>query len=137
MDRKEFFRYAGMGGLLLASGGLLEACKKKEEDPAPTDVDFTIDLNDSDYSDLNTVGGYIYEDDIIVVQMNTGDYAALSKKCTHQLCTVKYRPAINQFECLCHNAFFDSKGEVISGPPNIPLKEYNTELNGTLLHVFS
>lgn len=121
----------------MASGGLLEACKKKEVDPAPTDVDFTIDLNDSDYSDLTTVGGYIYEGDIIVVQMSAGTYTAFSKKCTHELCTVKYSSSKTQFECLCHNAFFDSNGEVVSGPANIPLKEYNTELNGTLLHVYS
>jgi len=49
---------------------------------------------------------------------------ALSAKCTHEGCTVRYVAAESVVWCACHNGRFDSEGRVISGPPPRPLPPY-------------
>ncbi len=47
---------------------------------------------------------------------------ALSLVCTHLGCIVQWLPAQHQFHCPCHDGLFDEFGDVISGPPPLPLE---------------
>lgn len=49
---------------------------------------------------------------------------ALNAKCTHEGCTVQYKPGEGVIWCACHNGFYDLDGRVISGPPPRPLARY-------------
>ena len=135
MDRKDFLQQLGVGIMLITTGSLLYTCKK--EDPTPTSVDFTIDLNDPVNSDLSIIGKSIYKNDVIITQVISGNYVAVSKICTHQQCMVeKYDSSGQKYTCLCHGSTFKANGEVINGPATIKLKEYSTSLTGNMLRVF-
>lgn len=57
-----------------------------------------------------------------VVHAGDGTYRAFSAVCTHQGCTVRYRPTSNSFTCPCHGAEFDATtGAVLQGPASEPL----------------
>jgi nitrite reductase/ring-hydroxylating ferredoxin subunit len=49
---------------------------------------------------------------------------AYSLVCTHLGCIVEWRDSSKEFYCACHAGRFDKFGEVISGPPPIPLEQF-------------
>jgi cytochrome b6-f complex iron-sulfur subunit len=50
--------------------------------------------------------------------------------CTHLGCTVLWQAEKGEFYCPCHDGIFDQFGEVISGPPPIPLEAYPVRVEG-------
>ncbi|MEE8417650.1 MAG: Rieske 2Fe-2S domain-containing protein [candidate division Zixibacteria bacterium] len=64
-------------------------------------------------------------------------YVAFTAVCTHLNCTVQYRGDLGEIWCACHNAHFDLNGQVISGPPPSPLKEYRVAIKGDEIFVSS
>jgi cytochrome b6-f complex iron-sulfur subunit len=104
---------------------------------APQNVDFTLDLSNASYAALKTNGGYIYQDNIIIVRTSTGEIVALSDICTHTGCTVNFSNSSNDFLCPCHGSVFAIDGSVVRGPAPSPLKRYNTTINGNSLRIYS
>jgi cytochrome b6-f complex iron-sulfur subunit len=127
---------------------VFNACEESEVSPGEEDdsndngddsdekVDFTIDLSNEDYSDLQEEGGYVYENNIIIAYLGNEEYIALSKICTHQQCTVEYSREKELVVCDCHGSEFELDGDVASGPADEPLQEYNTELDGQALRIY-
>jgi len=62
---------------------------------------------------------------VIVFEDPSRRVRALSARCTHEGCTVKYLPQESYISCACHNGRFDIDGRVISGPPPRPLQQYD------------
>lgn len=48
---------------------------------------------------------------------------AFSLTCTHLGCTVEWQTSKKEFYCPCHDGRFDEFGEVVAGPPPIPLEQ--------------
>lgn len=136
MTRDEFLKQLGTAALLTCAGCGLYACSS-EGDPAPANVDFTIDLSSSQYSALNTVGGSASANGIIIVRLSTTEFAALSRACTHEGTAINYRQANKDFLCPNHGARFSTSGAVLQGPATRALTKYNTALTGNSLRVFS
>ena len=61
---------------------------------------------------------------VIVVQPPNQELAALNAVCTHEGCTVTFRPGESVIWCPCHDGRFDLNGRVLSGPPPRPLAKY-------------
>lgn len=60
-----------------------------------------------------------------VLVMHTEDgFKAVSATCTHLGCIVYWDPEKQVVSCPCHEAYFNTGGGVISGPPPAPLEEY-------------
>lgn len=59
-----------------------------------------------------------------------GEYVAIGTKCTHLGCIVKWDAASSLLECPCHAGFFDTKGQVVSGPPPAPLPVFTVRVTG-------
>jgi len=55
-----------------------------------------------------------------------GRLKAFVATCTHLDCTVSYQPDQNRIFCACHEGCFDLDGQVLSGPPPRPLREFYT-----------
>lgn len=53
---------------------------------------------------------------------------AFSLICTHLGCTVEWQGSEKIFYCPCHDGRFDQFGEVISGPPPLPLEAYPVKI---------
>jgi menaquinol-cytochrome c reductase iron-sulfur subunit len=58
-------------------------------------------------------------------------YIALSSRCMHLGCPVRYVQAAERFVCPCHGGVYNFRGQVAGGPPVRPLDRFYTiERNG-------
>jgi menaquinol-cytochrome c reductase iron-sulfur subunit len=62
-------------------------------------------------------------------------YVALSSRCMHLGCPVRYIPAAERFVCPCHGGVYDFTGEVVSGPPVRPLDRFYTRVRDGLVEL--
>ncbi|MEI7888674.1 MAG: Rieske 2Fe-2S domain-containing protein [Actinomycetes bacterium] len=53
---------------------------------------------------------------------------AVSTRCMHLGCAVRFVSAAERFVCPCHGGVYDFKGSVIGGPPVRPLDRFYTQL---------
>jgi nucleotide-binding universal stress UspA family protein/nitrite reductase/ring-hydroxylating ferredoxin subunit len=69
-------------------------------------------------------GGIVTTGDhrVAVYRDRRGAVHALSAKCTHMGCTVKWNPTDKAFDCPCHGSRFSPTGEVVNGPAASPLE---------------
>ncbi|WP_321372762.1 Rieske (2Fe-2S) protein [uncultured Draconibacterium sp.] len=141
MERLEFIKKFAYGGsILLTAPVILSACSSSDDDFVPEDPnepnnDLTIDLTSSTYEDLGTVGGYVYEGDIMIFRTGDNTYLALSKVCTHEGCTVAYSHSNGDVLCPCHSSRFSTSGTVLNGPAATNLKKYNVQKDGDILTI--
>lgn len=142
MDRKEFLAQMGLTSAAIFMGTCLGGCSKDDggggnAPPAPTGVNFTINLSDAANAPLATPGGYIYNSGIIIARTLADQYIAVSQRCTHEGFTVVFEGTNNRFYCPNHGSTFSTTGSVNNGPAGAPLTRYNTALTGSSLRVYS
>ena len=58
-------------------------------------------------------------------------WVALSSRCMHLGCPVRYVSAAQRFICPCHGGVYDFRGMVAGGPPVRPLDRFYTRLNNS------
>jgi cytochrome b6-f complex iron-sulfur subunit len=144
MDRKEFIIKAGIfagvcacaGACVLPKGEQVEPKKDEQAPKKEYKIDFTIDLTNAKFADLQQIGGFIYENTIIVARKSDAEFLAFTQYCTHAAGMVRFILQNNYFQCVIHGSRFDLEGKVIQSPAIYPLKKYQTERNGNLLRVF-
>ena len=142
MDRKEFLSKLGVGAAFVLTGTCILSCGDDEMDPERpqprTDVDFTIDLNDAANSDLLDDGGFrVFTDELVVVARTLdGEYVAVTQVCSHEQ-TLAMQFTGSNFLCTTHGAEFATNGDGLNDLGENGLLVYQTELNGTMLRVFS
>lgn len=150
MNRKKFIELVGVGSASIAIAACFGACKKDSPTPSsattpttpvtptpPNTTLLTLDLSDPANSALNTPGGYVYKNGIIVAKAASGIYIAVSQVCTHQQFTVVYQASPSQFHCSLHGSNFSESGTVINGPAASSLTQYRTSLSGNILSIKS
>jgi Rieske Fe-S protein len=62
-------------------------------------------------------------------------YVALSSRCMHLGCPVRYIAAAERFVCPCHGGVYDYTGEPVSGPPVRPLDRFYTRVHNGLVEL--
>jgi quinol---cytochrome c reductase iron-sulfur subunit, bacillus type len=62
-------------------------------------------------------------------------YVAISTRCAHLGCPVRYIQASGKFVCPCHGGVYGYQGEVIGGPPVRPLDRFYTKVVGGRVQV--
>jgi quinol---cytochrome c reductase iron-sulfur subunit, bacillus type len=116
------------------------------EDPSPENwqkVGPEVDFNDQTYVprviNLTANVGEAGKTTIYVRKFNqTRDdprnkdqpYVALSTRCAHLGCPVRYFEAAERFVCPCHGGIYDFQGKVGGGPPVRPLDRFYTRVRG-------
>ncbi|HEY4280227.1 MAG TPA: ubiquinol-cytochrome c reductase iron-sulfur subunit [Conexibacter sp.] len=60
---------------------------------------------------------------------------AISTRCNHLGCPVRFSPAAGRFICPCHGGVYDFRGIRIGGPPVRPLDRFYTRIDGTAVFV--
>jgi len=70
---------------------------------------------------------------VMVIHTAQG-FRAFSAVCTHLGCIVQWDAQRNQIACPCHAGFFNTNGQVVSGPPPRPLAEHGVVIvNGEVM----
>ena len=54
---------------------------------------------------------------VFLMRDAAGELYALSQRCTHQGCDVRWNPGPDQFECPCHAGVYSAAGQRLSGAP--------------------
>ncbi len=138
MERKEFLKATmALCGLSFVPAAMLQSCSKGSNTAAPANVNFTLDLTAPANSGLNTVGGSVISNGVIVIRSSSSAFTALSSVCTHEGCIVAYQQSGSKLHCPCHNGVFDINGNVVSGPPPSALQKYSVTQSGNTLTVKS
>jgi Rieske Fe-S protein len=55
-------------------------------------------------------------------------YVAISTRCAHLGCPVRYYQAAQRFVCPCHGGVYGFEGQVVGGPPVRPLDRFYTRV---------
>jgi len=125
-------------GSSVAAAAFLEACSpgatpaprgwvQADIDPSTLEVDQPVPARFS-----GSVGGVGVAGSAWLVLRTAGELVAFDPKCPHARCAYEWTDE-DRFACLCHEAFFDLDGSVVSGPPNRPLDEYRVrEIEGRI-----
>ena len=149
MKRNEFFSAIGISAGMLFMAPALSSCSKGYTDsttnpgvggnPGGTGaIDFTLDLSSPTYAALNSNGGSIVKDNIIIARTTAGVFVALTSICSHQQYNpIAFDSANNRFHCPNHGSNFGVDGSVINGPATSALKKYNVQLTGTNLRIYA
>ena len=74
-----------------------------------------------------TIGGTAVSGSAWLVLREADELVAFDPKCPHADCAYELTDD-KRFSCLCHEAFFDIDGNVLSGPPRRPLDEYRARV---------
>ena len=62
-------------------------------------------------------------------------YVAISNRCMHVGCPIRYVQASQRFICPCHGGIYDFQGIVIGGPPVRPLDRFRTRVRDGVVEV--
>lgn len=160
LSRGEFIRSLGMSSAALMAFycmGTLSSCKGSSSDPTPAvitpgtgsgvagnastsagAINFTLDLTNTNFTNLKTAGNFVNVGDIIVFNAS-GTYKALGRICTHQGGNLAYSPSSNDLICDLHSSHYNTDGspksQPIGGGTITAVKAYTTTLSGTSLTV--
>ena len=139
MTRRNLIQKVFIGGTaFLILPPVLSSCSKDENGnggtPPPPSKKITLDLTNPTYAVLNTLGGFILTQGLIVANTPSG-YVALDSTCTHQGCTIGYSSTANNFPCPCHGSIYSVSGGVLNGPTTVALKSYSASKSGNILTI--
>jgi menaquinol-cytochrome c reductase iron-sulfur subunit len=62
------------------------------------------------------------------LEENPGEPIAVSNRCAHLGCPVRFVEAAGNFICPCHGGVYDFVGKVLGGPPVRPLDRFQTRV---------
>lgn len=64
----------------------------------------------------------------VIIHPNEQELIALSAVCTHLGCVVKWSDSKRELFCPCHGGRFDTRGNVLGGPPPTSLISFKTHV---------
>ena len=125
-----------------AAGLLVMGCaggKKMRTVPSKQEGDI-VELEIDKVAELGTPGGMIAVQPkgmkpVRVMRLENQQFRAMSMKCTHLGCTVRWDNEEQQLRCPCHGSRFKDDGSVVKGPAKKGLAQYPTQLLGTKLQI--
>ncbi len=143
MERREFLGWTGVGLLASFLPVVIAACSSDQttgdETSAPQETpEETAAIPDSEgfiaigmIEKLNQ-DGYLQNKElkVIVVRKDDNSLSALNPSCPHQQCTVEWQSGSNNLSCPCHGSEFTTDGNVISGPAQTSLSNYEVKEEG-------
>ena len=129
MQRREFLDLvlagcAAAGGLTAAGIAVLYLSppEKKMNGTGPVEV--------AEADDISVNAGRVVAfgaEKVLLVHTDDG-FVALSAVCPHAGCLVTWDAETKRVKCPCHDGYFDTKGNVLAGPPPSPLKAFRAEV---------
>jgi cytochrome b6-f complex iron-sulfur subunit len=138
ISRHNFLRSLGLGGSALVAvyctGATLTSCTNEGTIAPAPGGGLTLDLSSNANSALQSVGGFIVTNQIVVANVGNGKYVAVTHICSHeQKREVTFRN--NEFYCTAHGARFDTNGKGLNANGSKGLTVYTTTLSGNTLTI--
>jgi cytochrome b6-f complex iron-sulfur subunit len=139
LSRRGLFKYGllAFSGLATAAGVLTPVVAylwPPRQSGGATDARVAV----ASTADLPPGSGEVYSvvnKPVLVIHSADDEYIALSATCTHLGCILFWEPERQVIACPCHEAYFNTTGAVISGPPPAPLKPYRVQVEGDQIYV--
>jgi Rieske Fe-S protein len=128
VTRREFARYLALASGAFAGGGALIslwASLRTIETGSPQAI---VSLQDIPVGGSHLFNYPTERDPAILVRIGQEEVLGFSQKCTHLGCVVFWDGVEQQFECPCHEGFFNLEGRPIAGPPERPLGRIGIEI---------
>lgn len=130
--------------VLFGMVGLSSCSDPMKEDGIPIVlVEETINLNNYQYQPLSYIGGFVYLNagvrGIILYRSSVNDYLAIERNCTFQPLDPCADVSVDTSTLFlldsCCNSTFDFNGYPTGGPASLPLRLYETFLDGNYLTI--
>jgi cytochrome b6-f complex iron-sulfur subunit len=149
IKRRSFLTYFSLGWLTTCFPVVLAACAPKSDtqsiassDPANAEAKNTVKPVAKKTAEGFTVigsvaqlekAGYLQTKEVAVSidPANPKQLFAVSPKCTHEGCDVKWMAGEKRYDCPCHDAEFAADGKVLKGPAKKNLTTYPAKIVGT------
>ncbi len=123
------------------------SCSKNENSNIPlVNVNVTINVNDPAYISMSVPGGWTYINGgsrgIIIYRVSTNEFKAYDRHCTYDssnscaLVSVDVSNITALDDC-CGSKFLLTDGSVTKAPASLPLKQYQTSFDGSVLRIFN
>ena len=156
MKRRAFMNWVGVSCMASSLPVAIAACTPTVEETDATDADApntapcaaatesaASSTREDGFAELGTVtdldsAGFLSSKSfaggpVIAIRdpANADSVIAFNSTCTHQGCSVAWENS--EFACPCHGSKFSADGEVIEGPANAPLGEYEAMIDGDMV----
>ncbi len=121
-------------------------CRRDDNSIVPlVAVDFSININSASFFELTNITGWVYTTGgsrgIIIYRNNIDQFTAFDRHSPYNVnqgCRVEVLEDNITIKDECsESTWLILDGSVISGPAAQPLKQYNTQFNGSILRVFN
>jgi len=124
------------------------ACSKDDENSniPLVNVNYYIQTNNPAYNAVSVPGGWMYLNGgsrgLILYRASNDEFRVFDRHCTYNststcaLVSVENNN-ITAFDDCCNSKFLISNGYVTQGPANLPLKQYQTSFDGSVLHIYN
>ena len=137
---------AGIGSITIGSFIIVNqvACSNDANPVTPNgqDISFLVDISLSENSALQVVGGTlalssnaIDSHGMLLYRQNENLVKVYSRNCTHANCTIDAYSSSGFSICSCHGSTYDLNGNVVEGPAENPLKQYNATISGDIITI--
>lgn len=123
------------------------SCDKNDDDLIPyVYVDFTIDILSTFYTELSSVGGYVYVTGgykgILLYRLSMDEFLAWDRCCSYkpyEPCErIEMEPSgLTMIDSCCGSRFIILDGSPIEGPATRTLRPYRTFFDGRYLRVMN
>lgn len=122
------------------------SCKKDENRIPYVPVDIYIDINNANYNDLNSVGGYIYltggYKGLIIYRSSFDSFVAIERACPYHPTDDCERLVVDTSGLTisdphCGSRFLILDGSIINGPSTKIAATYHTIFDGVYVHVYN
>ncbi|MCK9616949.1 MAG: hypothetical protein M0R21_03850 [Lentimicrobiaceae bacterium] len=110
-------------------------------------IDIYINPNSTEYNELNTVNGWVYlkgtspSRGIIVCRISQDEFMAYERTCPYDAdkdnAIVEVESPLVAVDSLCGSRYILTDGSRFDGPAKLPLKQYRTNYNGAILHIYN
>lgn len=133
--------------ILLLPSMLFYNCKKDENSNIPlVNVNYYIQTNNPAYNPVTVPGGWMYINGgsrgIILYRASNDEFKAYDRHCTYEstsscaLVSVENNN-ITAYDDCCGSKFLLTDGSVTKSPASLPLKQYQTSFDGSVLHIYN
>lgn len=134
VTRREFFKFMTLasGGIAVGTGALA-AYARLSKDEREFEAALICNVEDLEPGSSLAFSYPRPHDLCILVRMQSGEFVAYYRRCTHLSCPVNYEVHDEKelLYCPCHNGAFSLEdGSVLKGPPPHPLPRIKLDMRG-------